>query len=240
VAAGEDPHRPVDPAALLAALRDSKEAYLVDSAGTRLAALSPAGAAAAFLYMDEKQGRIGTVTALARRGPAPAASVPRPPALPVIVSAPPSAKPARKPTAAQVRNARGDEVCEDPKQEQPPESFRLDARYTLVLVPVFCGSGAYNFLSVALLIDDNGRAIEAPFERLPGTNADPGAMIYNSDWDPKTRRLGTYFKGRGLGDCGTTQTYAWDGKRFRLVEQAEMGECRGSVDYITTWRTEVR
>ena len=27
---------------------------------------------------------------------------------------------------------------------------------------------------------------------------------------------------------------------FRLVEQSEMGECRGSTDYITTWRALVR
>lgn len=235
-----DPYRPADPGALLEALRDARSAALVDSAGTRLAPLSAAGASAAFLYMDEKQGRIGTVTALARRGPAPASAVPPPPALPVIVSAPASARPARKPTPAQIRKARGDSVCEDPSQEQAPQSFRLDSRYTLVLVPVFCGSGAYNFLYAALLLDDSGRATDAPFEQPAGTTADPGEMIYNADWDMKARRLGTYFKGRGLGDCGTTQVYAWDGQRFRLAEQAEMGECRGSVDYITTWRAMVR
>jgi len=235
-----DVYRPVDSAALLEALRGAKEAALVDSGGARLAPISPSGAAAAFLYMDEKQGRIGTVTALARRGPAPAASVPAAPPLPVVAAAPASAKPARRPTAAQVKAARGDNVCDDPKQEQAPESYRLDSRYTLVLVPVFCGSGAYNFRFAALLLDDGGRGVPAPFEQPAGTKADPGEMIYNADWDPKARRLGTYFKGRGLGDCGTTQIYAWDGTRFRLVEQAEMGECRGSIDYITTWRAEVR
>ena len=43
-------------------------------------------------------------------------------------------------------------------------------------------------------------------------------------------------KGRGLGDCGTRRTYVWDGARFRLTFQAQMDECRGSIDWIPTWR----
>ena len=46
-------------------------------------------------------------------------------------------------------------------------------------------------------------------------------------------------KGRGLGDCGSGQDYVWDGKRFRLVQQTDLGECRGMLDYITTWRAQV-
>ena len=45
--------------------------------------------------------------------------------------------------------------------------------------------------------------------------------------------------GRGVGDCGVHQDYVWDGTRFRLVQQEEMSECRGSLDYITTWRAQV-
>ncbi|HTG39817.1 DUF1176 domain-containing protein [Sphingomonas sp.] len=48
--------------------------------------------------------------------------------------------------------------------------------------------------------------------------------------------LASYAKGRGIGDCGVSQRFIWDGPRFRLIEQAEMSECRGSIDYITTWR----
>ena len=46
--------------------------------------------------------------------------------------------------------------------------------------------------------------------------------------------LQEYSKGRGLGDCGTRADYGWDGARFRLVHQEEMGECRGSIHYIPT------
>jgi hypothetical protein len=47
-------------------------------------------------------------------------------------------------------------------------------------------------------------------------------------------------KSRGLGDCGLVQNWAWDGQRFRLVLQQEMTECRGSLEFITTWRAEPR
>jgi hypothetical protein len=232
--AGSDAgYRASDPAGLLAALAAGRAAVVVDSAGKPLGALSTAGIAAALLYMDEKQGRLGNVTALVRKGPAPASAVPPPPALPVVLSAPPSSKPPRRPTAKQIRAARGEDSCERASDEQPAESYRLDARHSLALVPVHCGSGAYNFLSVPLLLDEAGKVttlkLEAEYDGL-----------YNAEWDPKARRLGSYQKGRGIGDCGTTQTYAWDGAAFRLVEQTEMRECRGSMDYITTWRARVK
>jgi len=225
--------RASDPAGFLAALTAGKKAVVMDRAGKPLGTLSTAGVAAALLYMDEKQGRLGTVTALVRKGPAPASAVPPVPALPVIASAPPSSKPPRRPTAAQIKTARGENACEKASDEQPAESWRLDARHSLALVPAHCGSGAYNMLSVPLLLDEAGKAVKLDLDKdIDG--------LWNADWDPKARRLGTYSKGRGIGDCGVTQVYAWDGAAFRLVEQTEMSECRGSMDYITTWRAAVR
>ena len=63
--------------------------------------------------------------------------------------------------------------------------------------------------------------------------------IVNATWDPKTRLLSSFAKGRGLGDCGIINSFAWDGRLFRLVSQEAMDNCRGSVDYITTWRARV-
>ena len=57
-------------------------------------------------------------------------------------------------------------------------------------------------------------------------------------WDEGTRRLASFFKGRGLGDCGAGQEWAWDGEMFRLIHAEAMGECRGSTDYITIWRAQ--
>jgi hypothetical protein len=34
--------------------------------------------------------------------------------------------------------------------------------------------------------------------------------------------------------------YGWDGDRFRLIRRTEMGECRGSHAYLSTWRAQAR
>ena len=78
----------------------------------------------------------------------------------------------------------------------------------------------------------------APFDGQTGMSAEGPPTLVNPSWDPETRRLHEYAKGRGLGDCGTRSQYAWDGERFRLVHQEEMEACRGSLHYVTTWRAE--
>jgi hypothetical protein len=65
------------------------------------------------------------------------------------------------------------------------------------------------------------------------------ASLINAVWDGDRRLLTEFYRGRGLGDCGVRAAYGWDGRRFRLVQQENMEECRGAVDFITTWRTRV-
>jgi hypothetical protein len=115
------------------------------------------------------------------------------------------------------------------------ETARLDARHSLVLASHPCGNGAYNFSYTAFVVDEAGRARPAAFD--VGADAD---VLVNAGWDKAARRLTSFSKGRGLGDCGVGQSFAWDGTRFRLVHEEVMGECRGSMDYITTWRAVVR
>jgi len=195
--------------------------------------VSSAGSAAALLYMDEQQRRIGTTSALVRRGPA--ARVPPPPALPVVQLPAVPRKAARTLSPARVRQLLGRDatVC-DYAQELSIETARLDARNSLLLASHPCGNGAYNFSSTAFLVDEAGRARPAPFDVSGQDN-----LLVNAGWDARERRLSAFSKGRGLGDCGVGQAFAWDGARFRLIHEEAMGECRGSTDYITTWRAEV-
>jgi hypothetical protein len=200
--------------------------------------VSARGSAAALLYMDEQQRRLGTTSALVRRGPE--ARVPPPPALPVVtIPAVPKRAPRTVPDA-RVRQLLGRDATEcEYAQKMFVEEARLDARHSLVLASHPCGNGAYNLSYSAFIIDERGRAAPARFD-----DARPGVdgfdTLVNAGWDEGARRLGTFAKGRGLDDCGVGQDYAWDGRMFRLVEQNQMGECRGSTDYITTWRAEVR
>src|SRR3546814_20523664 len=64
-------------------------------------------------------------------------------------------------------------------------------------------------------------------------------MLVNYGWDAARSTLSSYTRGRGLGDCGGAETYVWDGSPFRLVEARSMGECRGAMKWITTWRANV-
>ncbi len=211
----------------------------LDERGRVLGVVSTRGSAAALLAMDVDQRRTGTIGALVRRGSA--TRVPPAPALPVIVSPPASARPARALDEARVRQLLGADLtqCED-AQGLDVTTVRLDARNSLVLATHPCGNGAYNVFSTPYVVDERGRATRALFDHEPGMQAEcDGATLVAADWDRATRRLTSFVKARGIGDCGSGQTYAWEGSRFRLVEQTVMGECRGSTDYITTWRARV-
>ena len=204
---------------------------------------SLSGSAAALRYMDAQQGRAGTVTAIVAKGGLGASAVKTPPTLPVITRAliTGNAKPAslwREESAEAVKlSGCTDEFTDD----QEPELHRLSKTEILVLIP--CGAGAYNVLSVPLIATGMpGRRSFTParFDLQPGWGEDKRIpMLTNAWFEAKTSSLGSYAKGRGAGDCGSSETYIWDGKMFRLSEATQMGECRGGWNWITTWRATV-
>jgi hypothetical protein len=59
--------------------------------------------------------------------------------------------------------------------------------------------------------------------------------LTNGGWDEKSWRMISYGKGHGIGDCVTSQNFAWDGARLRMTKMTEMAKRRGSIDYIRTW-----
>lgn len=230
--------RASDALTFVEAVKRAKRLTVLDFKGVEIGYVSLAGLNAALLYMDDQQKRVGTVTALIRKGPL--TTVPPPPALPVIASPLAPKLPPLSLTKAYIDRANKELACEGSDLSlYQPSYVRLDARATLALLPWPCGNGAYNYFAYALLIDQKGKVSPASFDAPPGMGEDAGNEVVNGDWDPKTRFLSTYSKGRGLGDCGTRQSFAWDGARFRLVGQEGMSECRGSMDFITTWRATV-
>lgn len=227
-----------DAPAFIAAIRPASRLALLDAGGREIGHVLLSGANAALLYMDDRQRRVGTVTALVRPGPKPASTVPPPPALPIIASPPVPKLAPRKLTAADLARILKPLECEASREpgDFTPVHARLDAKTTLALVPHPCGNGAYNYFAFAMLVDQAGKVRDAAFDAPGGMGPDTDNTLVNADWDAQRRLLTTYSKGRGLGDCGSIQEFAWDGARFRLVKLEQMGECRGSVDYITTWR----
>ncbi|MCA1748347.1 MAG: DUF1176 domain-containing protein, partial [Sphingomonadales bacterium] len=104
------------------------------------------------------------------------------------------------------------------------------------LILISCSRGAYNFSDIAF-VRRGGELTPARFDRVfSWGDAGEIPLLVNSYW--ADGELGTYAKGRGIGDCGTAERFAWDGAMFRLIERREMNECRGSPHWITVWRAE--
>ncbi len=219
---------------LAAALAGGTRAMI--RAGGKSAVNSLAGLAAALRYIDAEQKRAGTVGALVAKGPAP--DVTAAPALPTVRALAPAGKPAALSPAriAGLRKSAGCGITDDRDGPPATERHALGGGDTLVLLP--CDSGAYNFISSLYIIDRDGKVRPAQTDAPAGMDPDARVpSVVNGSFERGI--LSSYAKGRGIGDCGTIQEFAWDGRRFRLTEQSEMGECRGSTDYITTWRARV-
>jgi hypothetical protein len=224
--------------AVLAAAANGK-ALQVSAAGEPIGAISLAGSSAALRWMDDQQKRAGGVTALIARGPAPASAVPAPPLPPLVQAAPavPQAGLPSKPPKS-VMALMGD--CDDDiaTLEIAPIAARLSPDLTL-WAPL-CTRGAYNMIYSFAVVDAKGAAHRLPV-RYAGS-AEATTELMNVDYDPATRTLSNFEKGRGLGDCGAVNTWVWDGKAFAPTAQDLMGECRGvgPDDWVTTWRTRAK
>lgn len=236
----EDPVLSINNASdqLLGALANARAMTL--SAGGETAAVSLTGAAAAFLWIDERQGRIGTTTALIRKGDHPASSVPAAPAPPRVKAAAPVAQTnLPKDMARQVAALAKVRECADINQGSASinEGWsvnRLGADTLLWSVP--CGAGAYNFShAYAVSANDGSGARTIAF---PTSHASQDDLV-NSNFNPDTNAISAFGKGRGLGDCGQMAEWSWTGREFALTQEDAMGDCLGVhwEFWPSTWRT---
>lgn len=205
--------------------------------------LSLSGAAAALLWIDERQGRVNTVTALRRPGPRPASTVRSAPPLPVITPAPAVSQagfgdqnqilPAALETVPAVAECRSE--TSEHWIGKEVMSARLNATTELWAVP--CFAGAYNMGHDWYITGPGGR--DPRPARLTSISNEPTAGTINGGYSPETRTITAFAKGRGVGDCGTASTWTWTGREFVLTSESEMRECWGvPADYWpTTWRT---
>ena len=226
---------PDDMAALIEAAR--KATKLTVTAPGLTGSISLAGSVAAMLWIDEQQGRLGTTSALVRKGTSTA--VPSAPALPVIaaVPAPPMLDmKAGKQQAAKLRaelKKKDPDSCEDDTAlVEQDEAWALGNKR--VLVALACSRGAYNLSSSFFIMPENEPAKAAPL-----SFADGGNDLTNASFDPRTGHIAFFDKGRGIGDCGAAGGYAWTGNAFVQTEFSMMGECRGisPEDWITLYRS---
>jgi hypothetical protein len=215
----------VQSAALLAALL--KDAPISWTAKGASWTLSTKGANAVLLKMDEFQGRLDTPGALVRKGRKPESSVAS--ALPVpelVAAAVQSDKPdahlvpvkQRSVLLAELRKTLGQEdgnSCES-FEENVRDPAKLSA-YRLseghLLVAVACWVAAYNSGDAYWVI--NAQAPYAP------------VLVTNVGSDYSKGMIYAIQKGRGMGDCVSSETWTWDGRRFLHTASMSTGMCKG-------------
>lgn len=244
---------------VVAALNAGKSLSLV--AGTQTVDIPIAGSSAALLWIDERQGRLDTPTALVRKGNKPASSVFAAPALPLVVAAPaidqagfktvkdpedPMGRDNATPPAAlealpAVKTCRADTAF-NPYLQRIVTAARLDANTELWGIP--CDGGAYNFSYAYFLTAPGGanaRPVAFPMQDGgPARTAEGHSdLLVNPEYDPKTRTLSAFAKARGMGDCGVAQTWTWTGQAFVLSREQVMQDCWGMASdfWPTTYRS---
>ncbi len=208
--------------------------------GDRQMKVSLGGAAAAFLWIDERQGRLDTTTALIRRGERPASDVPAAPAAPRVTMA------SAAPQDGLVQDDLSPALLAHPKVQECLATSRKGERFEpdvvvsrlasdKLLWSVPCGEGAYNFTQVYFITPADGTSPQpVDFPTATGSNDE----LVNSRYDPKSRTLSAFGRGRGIGDCGRMGSWAWTGERFALLNEKAMPICTAVPQDLwpTTWR----
>jgi hypothetical protein len=210
--------------ALIAALRNGKSLEVL-AGGTSQVQISLAGSAAILLWLDDQQGRVDTVTALARPGAKPASAVPTPAPAPLIRAAPPVVQNG-VPDHAPKGMTKGIADC-DAEAETPDEVVARLAPGVMLWGPQ-CTSGAYNAVNVFFIGDEHAKGLKrVRFPEPPGAGQASDDLLFNPGFDPKTQTLSIFSKARGVGDCGESADWVWDGRAFQLISDNIMPACRG-------------
>lgn len=212
---------PAQTAALLKAL--TRDTRITFSAGEHTWTLSDDGASAVLLKMDEVQGRVGTPGALRRPGKRKESEVLPPLPAPVVRAVKPHPP---KPADAgfldthghalreALRGATSEEDCMDLFEENDPQPLQISRlTKTKLLVSTRCWLAAYNAGEGYWIINDTP-PFKPEFVTEQANGYEDGA-------------LSASHKGRGIGDCWSSEEWTWDGTGFVATGELTTGQCRG-------------
>lgn len=118
--------------------------------------------------------------------------------------------------------------CEDWKTQaggnQKASKIKLDANRSAYIVPCFFGD--YNFISKLYVVGKSGETVPQLFAEGDATEGWRGTdLLVNAHYDPGSRLLSSFSKGRGLGDCGSAGTWRWTDGRFVMREFWAWADC---------------
>ncbi|MGR3906209.1 DUF1176 domain-containing protein [Burkholderia sp. SR8] len=246
--------RTSDPTTVDAWLTVSHNAQMLnfgDPAAAQTPRVSLSGLNAALLLIDDTQGRIGTVTALLRKGTRPASSVPAAPALPPApVPAPPVADltPAeQRPLvdavfdkfAGSVKRCAADADDEMSMSDRRKTASAIAISATDALVSLPCQtSSAYNHTDLWYRVHRTAPYAPAPlnFGEYASAGLDTASFanqLTQARYDSAHATLSSLDRVRGAGDCGSSASWVFDGKRFVLNDVAMHGACNGL--FVDQW-----
>ncbi len=240
--------RTTDPTTVDTWLTLSHNARMVsfgDPAAAQTPRVSLSGLNAALLLIDDTQGRIGTVTALLRKGTRPASSVPAAPALPPApVPAPRVADltPAeQRPLVGEVFDRfegnvkrcatdAGDEMSAHDRRKTA-SAIAISATDAIVSIPCQTSS-AYNHTDLWYRVHRTAPYAPTPlnFGEHASAGLDPASFanqLTEASYDPAHAMLSSLDRVRGAGDCGSSASWVFDGRRFVLNDVAMHGACNG-------------
>lgn len=219
--------------ALLAVV--SQKSNIEWAAGANRWRLSDKGATAVLLKMDEFQGRLGTTGALTKKGSRNEDSV-LPPLPAPVLTVPPLPKP--QPNDNQwvikkskvLRDALLATMTDDCSLTPEAELSITRLTDTKLLVSTQCWNAAYNSGDGYWVVNQ-----APPFQPLlitaSGSHFSHGSIV-------------AAHKGRGLGDCWSSQAWTWNGKEFVHTESSTTGMCKllapGGAWSLPTLVTDVR
>ena len=170
--------------------------------------------------MDEYQGRVGTPTALIKRGKD-KKTIPAPAAKPVIHAA---AVPDTPPRVLKAGDAEysalrhllaekaGDECIDLSESENSITLYPLDS--SRILAETSCWAAVYNSADYYAILSADLKTITASVDVEDGYDYSDGTIEGGG-------------RKRGLGDCLFITRHTWDGKRFVPTYKAGSGQCKG-------------
>jgi len=216
----------------------------LDPAQSTRPAISLNGLKAALLAIDEQQSREGTKPAWASRGNKSPSTVPAAPAVPLL----PRFNEPHPLTEGEISaitqntatNIENNDCSLDPSER---EVHLYPLSNDKALMTVNCDMGAYNLYVLGYMVSRQAPykadtlVLDLPFKT--GEDDQPPELI-NADFDEKTGMLSIFDKGRGLGDCGVSSRWMFDGKTFRLAFYSSEPSCDGyskSGQWPVLWMT---
>ncbi|MGC0053448.1 DUF1176 domain-containing protein [Brucella pituitosa] len=211
---------------LIDAMKNGQKLQLKFAGKTSNYSLS--GFVGGLIYADEQQSRAGTVDALQAKGNQPA---PQPSEVKIIASV--------DQVPEQIRKDFTEEngLCGTSSGNSFSTGGGFDAKIAdgLHLIGMPCGSpGAYNQPYVFYSQYEN-QVVPISLPTISDDGPTVTDQAWNIDWSQQNKTLTAFFKGRGLGDCGTYDVWkavdTGEGHvRFVLVQERVKDDCDGNYD----------